>query len=294
MRILLFGRGGQVGRELAACLPALAEVITCDRSEVDLSDAAAIRERVSRERPHLVLNAAAYTAVDAAEQHVEAAMAINARAPGAIAEAAASVGASLIHYSTDYVFDGEAARPYVETDGTKPLGVYGASKLAGEQAVYAARVPHLILRTSGVYSHAAGNFVTTIRRAAQTRPQLEVVTDQAGSPTWARTIAQTTRRIIEQWQGGRDPRQGIYNLVSRGDPSRHLLATRIVALARARGETKLEPSHVKPILTHDLPAQAARRPRYSALATAKIEHDFALTMPDWDRDLEAFFGAAPA
>lgn len=292
MRILLFGRAGQLGRELCTLLTKGHELAAYGRDEVDVASAQAIRNAIRDARPELVVNAAAYTAVDAADTHVAEAMAVNAEAPRVIAEEAAHAGAALVHYSTDYVFDGESARPYVETDDTNPLGVYGASKLAGERAIYATRVPHLILRTSGVYRHAPGNFVTLIRRAAATQPELRVVTDQAGSPTFARTIARATHELLEQWQRADDARQGIYNLVSKGDPTRHALAVRIVELARERGETKLTARDVKPILTAELPKQGAPRPRYSALSTAKMERDFGIALPTWESDLAAYFASA--
>jgi dTDP-4-dehydrorhamnose reductase len=187
------------------------------------------------------------------------------------------------------VFDGEATRPYVETDDTNPLGVYGASKLAGERAIYQTGAAHLTFRTSGVYSEAPGNFVSTIRRAARTSPELKVVADQTGSPTSARTIARVTRDVVRQWKGARDERQGIYNLVAKGDPSRHALAVRIVELARENGETNLSTQDVKPILTSDLSAQPARRPRYSALDAAKLGRDFGVSLPTWETDLSALF-----
>lgn len=291
-RVLVLGRGGQVGRELAACLPQVADVTAHGRDTVDLRDRDQIRSAVNRARPEVVINAAAYTAVDNAETDRDAATAINATAPGIIAEAAAAVGAALIHYSTDYVFDGEKTEPYTEEDAPNPLGFYGVSKLAGERAVAAVRVPHLILRLSGVYSHATGNFVTTIRKAAHTRAELKVVADQAGSPTWARTIALTTMAIVRDWRGADDSRGGIHHLAARGDPTRHALAVRIVDHARRRGDTRLTAADVKAIRTADLPAPGAARPRYSALSPAKLERAFGVVMPTWEHDLQAYFDAA--
>ena len=291
MRVLVLGRGGQVGRELCACLPAIAEVIAHGRDEVDVSNPQQIRDAVRCARPDVVINATAYTAVDSAETDREAATAINGTAPGLIAEAAGEAGAAVVHYSTDYVFDGNQSTPYTEDDAPNPVGFYAVTKLAGERAVEATRAPHLILRLSGVYSHAPGNFVTTIWNAAKTRDELKVVIDQAGSPTWARTIAQTTAAILKEWRGAEDRRRGVYNLASRGDPTRHALAVAIVDHARARGDTRLTAADVKPIRTVDLPNPGAPRPRYSALSPAKLERDFAVEMPSWDRDLEAYFGA---
>ena len=291
-RILLLGGGGQVGRELRVYLGELGELIAFGRAELDLADEPAIRAAVQRIRPELIVNAAAYTAVDAAEQDAANAAAINSEAVRALAEEAAALGARLVHYSTDYVFDGEKSAPYEESDATKPLGVYGASKLAGEEAIASSGAKHLILRTSGVYSHAAGNFVTTIRRAAATQPELRVVNDQAGSPTWARTIAQVTCAVARQWRATGDTRLGIYHLASKGAPTRHALAVKIVELAHARGETRLTPDRVKAIRTEDLPAKGARRPRYSALSSAKLERDFAVEIPAWDEDLVRYFAAA--
>ncbi|MES2220814.1 MAG: dTDP-4-dehydrorhamnose reductase, partial [Acidobacteriota bacterium] len=199
MRILLTGRDGQVGRELSRSLAKLGEVTATGRDELDLTSDYAIGDMVHEVRPQLIVNAAAYTAVDKAESEPDFAHRINAEAVGTLAAAAKSVGAAIIHYSTDYVFDGSKEMPYVETDRPHPLSVYGKSKLDGEKALAAAGIPYLILRTSWVYGAEGKNFLLNILRLAMERSELRVVNDQIGAPTWSRDIAKATASITEKW-----------------------------------------------------------------------------------------------
>ncbi len=202
MKMLLLGQHGQVSQELQRALQGAGELTVLGREQLDLAQPALIRQHVQNLRPELIINAAAHTAVDQAESEPELAFAINATAPGILAEAAAELGAPLIHYSTDYVFDGNHTAPYRESDATHPLSVYGRSKLAGEQAIQAVGGMHLILRTSWVYSQHGKNFLLTMQRLLQERESLSVVDDQIGAPTWAGTIAQATVQLIEQWRSG--------------------------------------------------------------------------------------------
>ena len=222
-RILLTGITGQVGRELQRTLPVLGEVMGVDRRELDFSQPEQIRRRILEIEPDIIVNAAAYTAVDRAETESEIAMAINARAPQAIAQAAQDLGATVLHISTDYVFNGKHHTPYLETDRTDPLGVYGKSKLLGEQGV-ASCDRHIILRTSWVYgSRGHGNFVKTMLKLGATRSELKVVADQIGSPTWSYDIALTITRLLSKSLTNSDIR-GIYNFSSSGVASWYDLA----------------------------------------------------------------------
>ena len=197
-RILITGKTGQVGYELERSLQGLGEIIALDRSQMDLADLDQVRDVIRRIKPTLIVNPAAYTAVDKAESEPELALRINGEAPGVMAEEAHKLGAAMIHYSTDYVFDGSKDGSYVETDPTCPINVYGSSKLAGEQAIQATGIPHLILRTSWVYSTHGKNFLLTMLRLAKEREELSIVSDQFGAPTWSRTIADTTAHIVAQ------------------------------------------------------------------------------------------------
>ena len=218
-RILLTGKNGQVGWELQRTLAPLGEVVVLDRRQLDLSDPDQIRERVREISPDLIVNAAAYTAVDRAEAEPEPAMAVNGTAPGLLAEEAKRIGAAIIHYSTDYVFDGAKTTPYTEEDAPNPLNVYGRTKLAGEQAVQAAGVPHLILRTSWVYGMRGKNFLLTILRLAREREELKIVDDQIGAPTWSRTIAEATAQILTSGAWPVSGASGIYHLTASGSTS---------------------------------------------------------------------------
>lgn len=295
-RILVTGRNGQVGFELLRSLAGRGQVIAAGRDEMDLSDPDAIRRGVRATKPDLIVNAAAYTAVDRAESEPELALAINGVAPGILAEEAKRLGAALIHYSTDYVFDGSKAAPYAEDDEPRPINVYGRTKLAGERAIQAVDVPHLILRTSWVYSAHGKNFLLTILRLAKERETLSIVDDQIGAPTWSRAIAMATGGILAHLGFGqpafRDAcaaKRGIYNLTAGGQTSWHGFAAAILTnAASARpGESAFALARVpvlKPITTEQYPTPA-RRPRNSVLSHAKLQRAFGVVMPDWKSSL---------
>jgi dTDP-4-dehydrorhamnose reductase len=286
MKILLTGTRGQVGYELARSLQSLGEVIAVDRSKMDLSDLDSVRDVVRNVKPNLIVNPAAYTAVDQAEKEAELAMRVNGEAPGVMAEEAARLGAAMIHYSTDYVFDGRKSGQYTEDDVTNPLSVYGRSKLAGEQAVEAANIPHLILRTSWVYGARGKNFLQTIRRLAAERDELRIVADQHGAPTWCRTIADTTTNIVIHLSSNKDSRQdwqeasGIYHLTAQGQTSWHGFAQSIVDSMATTGRQK---PVVTPIATREYPLPAAR-PMNSVLSCERLQKRFC-RLPDWQTAL---------
>ena len=275
MKILLTGASGQVGYELARSLQGLGEVVAVDRARMDLADLDQMRAVIRAVRPGLIVNPAAYTAVDKAESEPELAMRINAEAPAVMAAEARALGAALVHYSTDYVFDGTKQGAYVETDPTCPINVYGRSKLAGEEAIAASGVDHLILRTSWVYGLRGKNFLLTMRRLAQEKDELRVVSDQTGAPTWSRTIADTTALILAQArQGGDWWRQhgGIYHLSSLGSTSWHGFTEAIVRQGGFH-------CRVLPISSAEYPTPA-RRPANSLLDSEKLRARFC-SLPDW-------------
>jgi dTDP-4-dehydrorhamnose reductase len=263
---------------------------------MDLSDPDAIRRVVREAKPDLIVNAAAYTAVDRAESEPELALAINGVAPGILAEEAKRLGAALIHYSTDYVFDGSKAAPYTEDDEPRPINVYGRTKLAGERAVRAVDVPHLILRTSWIYSARGKNFLLTILRLAREREELSIADDQIGAPTWSRAIAMATGGILAHLGYGQPAFRdacavirGVYNLTAGGQTSWHGFAAAILAnAAGARsGQSAFALDRVpvlKPIPTEQYPLPAPR-PRNSVLSHAKLERAFGVVMPDWKSSL---------
>jgi dTDP-4-dehydrorhamnose reductase len=272
LKILLIGAQGQVGWELARRLPALGTLTTTDRTTLDLADPDAIRSAVRAARPEVVVNAAAYTAVDKAESEPALATTINGDAPGILGEEAARAGALLVHYSTDYVYDGEKAGAYVETDAPNPVSAYGRSKLAGEHAIVASGCRHLIFRTCWVYGPRGRNFLLTILKAARERPELKVVDDQFGAPTSSAAIAEATSRAIGVARG-----QGVYHMSAAGRTTWHGFAQSIVAAA---GLT----TPVKAIPTSDYPTPA-RRPRNSLLDNSKFNRAFGFTLPDWREGL---------
>jgi dTDP-4-dehydrorhamnose reductase len=269
VRILLTGAGGQLGRELARRLPALGELVATDRAALDLSDPDAIRRTVRAARPQVIVNAAAYTAVDRAEAEPEAAHAVNATAPAVLAEEARRLGALLVHYSTDYVFDGEKRAPYVEDDPPNPLNVYGRTKLAGEEALRASGARHLILRASWVYAPHGRNFLLAIARRARAGEPLRVVDDQTGVPTSAAFLAEASVRILARADGA----EGLYHLAPTGSTTWCGFARAIVA------RLGLEVP-VTPISTAEYPA-AARRPAYSVLDSSRARAAFDLPAMDW-------------
>ncbi len=282
-RVLLIGRIGQVGWELRRTLAPWAQVIAVDFPEIDLTQPDSMRQHVRNTRPEIIINSAAYTAVDKAEAEPDLAMKINGIAPGIIAEEAKSAGALLVHYSTDYVFDGLKKEPYVETDAPAPLGSYGRSKLAGDDAVRAVGGPHLIFRLCWVYGGRGQNFMLTIMRLAREREKLRVVADQVGCPTWSRMIAETTSLALAKALVSGHPEDftGSYHLAASGQTSWHGFAKAIVESMPAEGRkcTVLEP-----ISTADYPTPA-KRPAYSVLGCDKLFRTFGLRLPDWHESL---------
>jgi dTDP-4-dehydrorhamnose reductase len=287
MKILLFGRGGQVGRELEQVLPSLGHLAAFGRDHADLERPDAIQALIRRESPDIVVNAAAYTAVDKAESEPERARQINADTVGVIADETARLGGWLVHYSTDYVFDGAKSDSYVETDPTGPLGVYGGTKLAGEQLVAASGCRHLVFRTSWVYAAHGSNFVRTILRLGQEREELAIVDDQIGAPTSAARIAAVTVAAIRRLAGGEGalPANGIYHLAASGATSWHGLAKLVVAEAHAGGlPLRVDPDRIRPIPSSAWP-QVARRPANSRLNTTKLQRTFDVILPPWRDDV---------
>lgn len=280
-RILLTGRTGQVGYELHRSLQGLGEIIALDRSQMDLANLAQVRDVIRAVKPDLIVNPAAYTAVDKAESEPELAMRINAEAPALMAQEANRLGAAMIHYSTDYVFDGSKQTPYTEDDPTCPINVYGATKLAGEQAIQAAGIPHLILRTSWVYGMRGKNFLLTMMRLAQERDALRIVADQYGAPTWCRTIADTTAHIVAQFHGAGpgsqmwQERSGIYHLTAQGKTTWYDFTKAILAHPSITKKPTLTP-----IETKDYPLPA-RRPANSVLCCERLTSAFC-GLPDWE------------
>ncbi len=277
MRILLLGAQGQLSRELQLCLGDQAELIVMGRERLDLAQPEQIRRRVRELRPALLVNAAAYTAVDQAEREPEAAFALNATAPAVLAEEAAALGAPLIHFSSDYVFDGRKATPYSEDDPPNPLNVYGHSKLAGERAIQAVGGAHLILRSSWVYSLHGSNFLLTMQRLLQEREELAVVADQIGAPTWAGSIARASAQMIQHWRSGQGGPWGLYHLCAEGETSWFGFASAIAEQLRAQGKAV---ARLQPIPSSGYPT-AAQRPCNSRLDCRRLRRDWQVQLPDW-------------
>ena len=295
MKLLVTGAGGQVGFELAAALKPLGHVLAVDRTGLDLSDHRAIATLVRDFRPDVLVNAAAYTAVDQAESERDLAYAINATAPGIMAECMARVGGLLVHYSTDYVYDGQKTGPYVESDPVAPLNEYGASKLAGEAAIARTGVDHVILRTSWVYGLRGRNFLNTICRLAGQKPELRIVADQFGAPTWAAWIARETARIVGACHpmkagsaAGPSDLSGIYHLTAGGETTWHGFASRIVATLAQRGVVPSIP--VLPISAAEYPLPA-RRPMNSVLDNSKARRAFGVEQVSWEAQLDECLAA---
>jgi len=284
--VLLTGRKGQVGHELQQSLSRLGRVVALDRSQLDLADPDAIRNIMRSVAPDIIVNAAAYTAVDKAEAEPELAHRVNATAPGVMAEEARRLGALFIHYSTDYVFDGRQAAPYSEDDPPNPINAYGRSKLAGEAAITAAGGACFILRTSWIYSMQPPNFVLAILDLARKRRELNVVSDQIGSPTWARSLAVATTDLVALAIEQRD-RAGIYHMSAAGHTSRVEFARLIIAMARELVRAPAGWAEVKSTTTANYPLPAAR-PLNSATSKARIRQVFGIEMPDWESDLRHF------
>lgn len=277
MKILLIGRNGQVGRQLSRTLAPLGDLTAMGRTELDLRDAGQVAEMVHGLRPDVIVNAAAYTAVDKAESEREIAFSVNAVAVGELARHAVRLGALLVHYSTDYVFDGEKPEPYVEDDLPNPINAYGASKLAGELAITTSGCRHLILRTSWVFGPHGSNFVLTMLRAARERPELRVVDDQVGAPTSSPAIARATAQIL----GGRP--EGVYHMSAAGRTSWCAFAREI--LRRAGLSTP-----VVPIRSEEF-AAAARRPRNSLLDNRRLRETFGIALVPWQEQLAEVMAA---
>ncbi|HXR00778.1 MAG TPA: dTDP-4-dehydrorhamnose reductase [Pseudomonas sp.] len=277
LRILISGQHGQVSQALQQSLKDLGELIVLGRDRLDLSQPESIRAVVREIKPDLIINAAAHTAVDQAQSEPELALAINGTSPGIFAEEAAALGIPFIHYSTDYVFDGSKDGMWNEADAPNPLGVYGSSKLAGEQAIAAAGGQYLVLRTSWVYSLTGRNFLLTMQRLLQEREKLSIVADQIGAPTWAGTIAQSTRELIERWRDGTPGAWGVYHLTASGQTS-------WFGFAQAIGEQLTKAGKPCAIL-EPIPSSAyptpALRPLNSRLDCSLLQRQWGVTQPDW-------------
>jgi dTDP-4-dehydrorhamnose reductase len=280
MKILVTGRSGQLARSLVECAPKFAgcELLALGRPDIDLAIPGSAAETIRKHRPELVINAAADTDVDGAEEHQQLAMRLNAEAAGEVAAAAASVEAPVIQLSTDYVFDGNASTPYVETAPVNPLNAYGRTKLAGEEAVRSANPRHLIVRTAWVYSPFGRNFVKTMFEAAEERDELRVVADQHGNPSSALDLAASLLGVARLWSQGRATGQGqVYHLAGSGEASWHELAAEVVEQRRRLG---LRAPRIVPIPGKEWPMRAVR-PNYSALDNGKFESDFGIRLPGW-------------
>ncbi len=289
-KILIIGRQGQVAWELQRTLASLGHITVCGSQELDLANPDMIRTQVRSIQPDIIVNAAAYTAVDKAETESELCTSINAIAPGILAELARESQALLVHYSTDYVFDGTKVGAYLETDPTNPLSVYGASKLAGEQAIIQVDCPHLIFRTTWVYGNRGKNFLLTILRLAAQTQELKIVADQIGSPTWSRSISEATAQIIAQCRHNHSSVKGLYNLSAAGATSWHGFANQIVDRSRSiNPELALSIEQILPIPATDYPTPA-QRPANSLLDNSKILADFGVQLPDWKVSLEQCLG----
>ena len=283
MKILLLGKDGQVGWELQRALAPLGTLVAAGRAQADLGEPERVADFIRAQAPDLIVNAAAYTAVDKAETDAHTAFRINAEAAGVIAAEAARAGAWLVHYSTDYVFDGEQSAPYTETDAVNPLSVYGRSKLEGENLIRAHCPRHLIFRTCWVHAARGGNFAKTMLRLATEREELKVVCDQFGAPTSAELIADVTALAVHRLLAQDDPAAlaGTYHLAAAGTTSWHGYAQYVLEQARERGmPVRVAPDRLLPIPAADYPTPA-RRPRNSMLDTTRLQQAFQLQLPDW-------------
>ncbi len=292
MRILLLGKNGQVGWELQRTLAPLGEVIALDQPEVDFTDLQGLRGIVRDRKPDLIVNAAAYTAVDRAESEPELAMTVNGIAPGVLAEEAKRLKAGLVHYSTDYVFDGTKGEPYTEEDEPNPLNVYGQTKLAGDRAIEAIGCDYLILRTSWVYGVRGENFFLTMLQLAREKEEISVVDDQVGCPTWSRSIAEATYKMLNcvlhsergNFNRSKEIFAGIYNYSSSGSTNWHGFAQAIIRSDSLRHEHVIQ--KISPISSEEYSA-VAKRPRISILANGKVEAEFGVISEDWRDQLAA-------
>ena len=289
MKILIIGQHGQVSQALQQQLHDLGELIVLGRDQLDLANPEQIRQQIRAQRPHLIINAAAHTAVDLAESEPDAAFAINGIAPGVLAEEAKALGIPLIHYSTDYVFDGSKPAPYTEADPPNPLSIYGQSKLAGERAIAAVGGEYLILRTSWVYSNHGKNFLLTMQRLLQEKPHMRIVADQIGAPTWAGTIAASTRALIERWQAGKPGQWGIYHLTAQGETSWFGFAEAIGHQLRAQGKACAE---LEAIASSAYPTPA-KRPLNSRLDCTRLQQQWHVSQPHWQDALRECLAQQP-
>ena len=280
--ILVIGKNGQVGSALSEALRPLGHVTAVGRAEMDLTNPDAIRSVIRAAKPDIIVNAAAYTAVDKAESEPELAMQVNAIAPGIMAEEVLRLGALLVHYSTDYVFDGAKPAAYTESDIPSPLNVYGRTKLAGEQAIQATGAAHYILRTSWVYAAEGANFLNTILRLARERPELRIVDDQTGAPTWARAIADLTAQILAKALRSGDPSYGLYHLTASGAVTWFGFAQAI--LAAAQKTPGFTAPRLTPITTAEYPLPA-RRPVNSRLDSTRLSKTFGIQPATWQEML---------
>ncbi len=287
MKILLLGKTGQVGSELQRDLPSLGQLKACNREDADLETLDSLKMAVRDFHPDIIINAAAYTSVDGAESEPGKARRINAEAVGLLANEAKHLDAWLIHYSTDYVFDGTNVEPYTEADLPNPLSVYGNTKLEGEVVIQQSGCKHLIFRTSWVYGTYGNNFIKTILHLAKEKDSLNVVADQHGAPTPAALIAEITIKAISAILNG-SIRVGIYHLTTSGDTSWHGLARRAVKLAHQKGiALHLKPEQIQPISTKDYPTPAVR-PMNSRLNTSFLANTLEITFPDWQQEVERY------
>ena len=307
-KILVIGRNGQVGTQLVSLLPNVGELLALNRQQLDLTKPNDIRQTIQEVRPQWIVNAAAYTAVDQAEKDEATARAINEGAPAVIAEEAKKIGAALVHYSTDYVFDGSKKSPYEETDAPNPINVYGKTKLGGERAIQESGALHLIFRTEWVYATEGRNFLLTILRLATQKQELRIVADQIGSPTSSREIAVATVRVISQLLDRKDGLHslanigGIYHMTASGETSWYDFAKAI--LDEASSATRTVPwvksatnsmpfitERIIPITTEEYPT-SARRPAYSVLSTTRLRDRFGVSLPSWRAQLQSLFAAS--
>lgn len=285
-RILLAGKNGQVGRELQTALAPLGTIVAYDQGRMDFAQPDQIRRTVRETEPQVIVNAAAYTAVDKAESEPDLAMQVNGIAPGILAEEAKRLGAMLVHYSTDYVFDGALGHPYTEEDAPHPVNEYGRTKLEGERAIQRVGGAFLILRTSWVYSHHGSNFVLGVLRLAREKSELPMVTDQVGSPTWARPLAQATAKLLARGDAAvKHP--GVYHLSAPDHVSRHDFAAAIVRIVAGTPGTPGRLAKLRPITSRDY-RQPAARPGAAMLSNEKIQRVFGFQLPGWESQLADF------
>ncbi|KAF0178044.1 MAG: rfbD1 [Nitrospirae bacterium] len=287
MKILLFGKNGQVGWELHRSLLPLGELIAVGRAEADFSAPETLRSFVQAVKPQIIANAVAYTAVDKAEEEESLAYRINADSPTVLADEAKRLNALLVHYSTDYVFDGTKSTPYTEDDEPNPLNAYGRTKLAGDRAIQVSGCRHLIFRTSWVYGARGQNFMLTMLRLAKDRSELKVVADQFGAPTWSRLVAETTAAVLAKTANVFPvERSGLYNLTTAGSTSWHGFAQAIIDGAKRRALLSADKNVIVKRIPTSLYAMKASRPLNSVLSSSKVFSSFGIQMPSWDSCLE--------